>query len=273
MSATAKAPVPAPTPGLVPAHLPDAVWTGPVHQVAPGRVLLSIPGLARVLVSAEREPVVEADSGTDPRDLQWLLDRPAREARDLLAGRLALRAATVVIDGRAVALIGHGACGKSIVAAALAARGHGVLSDHRLVLDVGTGAHAYPTDARLDLWPDAAEMLGLPADEGSVVRPALAKRAYQYPAAEAAPLALVVEFDHGADVGEPKHRPLLGGEAIARLHTATAGRPLLEPLGLRPAHFLWMVQIAKAAEVVRLEVDRDRQDPGKVADAVEELAL
>jgi hypothetical protein len=64
---------------------------------------------------------------------------------------------------------------------------------------------------------------------------------------------------------------LPGGEAIRCLHAATAAGVLLEPLGLRPAHFRWMVAIAKSAHLVRVEVDRDRWDPYEVADAVEAL--
>jgi hypothetical protein len=257
--------------GAVPAGLPDAVWSGAVHQVAPGRVLLRIPGLARAVVDARGETTIEADPDADPRDLRWLLDRAVQEVRNLLAGRLMLRAATVAIDGGAVALIGEGASGKSVTAATLALRGHTVLSDHRLDLDIRERAQALPTAGDVDLWPDAVELLGLPRDRGSVVRPALAKRAYRFPMAEAAPLALVVELCQVADVGKPRPMSLPGGEAIECLHAATVAGVLLEPLGLCPAHFRWMVAIAKSADLVRLEVDRDRRDPYEVADAVEAL--
>lgn len=256
--------------GRVPIALADAVWSGPVHQVAPGRILLTIPGLARALIQAG-EATVEADPAADAADVRWLQDRPVREARDLLGGRLAPRAAAVVIGGSAVALVGHGACGKSIVAAALALRGHAVLSDHRLELDIADGVQAKLTSPELDLWPVAVEMLGLASDEGAVIRPALPKRAHRFPAGESAPLRLVVVLNQVADVGQTRPTRLRGGDAIERLHPATVGRPLLEPLGLRPAHFAWMVQIAKAAEVVELEVDQDLTDPHEVAAAVEEL--
>ena len=255
----------------VPVGLADAVWSGPVHQVAPGRILLTIPGLARALIRAGGEVVVEHDRAADPADVGWLRDRPVREASDLLAGQLALRAAAVVIDGTAVALVGHGACGKSIAAAALALRGHAVLSDHRLELDIAGGVHAKLTSPELDLWPKAVELLGLDPDDGAVIRPALAKRAHRFPASHSAPLGLVVVLNQEADVGKPRPTRLYGGDVIQRLHPATVGRLLLEPLGLRPAHFVWMVQIARAAEVVTIEVDRDLMDPHEVAEAIEEL--
>lgn len=271
MSDLAFASAPSAPDGVVPTGLPDAVWSGAVHQVAPGRVLLRIPGLARAVVDARGETTIEANPDADPRDLRWLLDRSVREVRDLLAGRLMLRAAAVAIDGRAVALVGDGASGKSTTAAALALRGHTILSDHRLDIDIGERAQALPTDAGLDLWPDAVELLGPPRHVGSVVRPALAKRAYRFPAAEAAPLALVVKLRQVADVGKPRPMSLPGGEAIECLRAATVAGVLLEPLGLCPAHFRWMVAIAKSADLVRLEVDRDRRDPYEVADAVEAL--
>jgi hypothetical protein len=176
-----------------------------------------------------------------------------------------------VIDGAAVALAGHGASGKSITAAALALRGHGVLSDHRLEIEVVDDVRALPASCELDLWPRAAEMLGLSPDNGAVIRPALPKRAHRFPAADSAPLRLVVVLDQESDVGRPRTTPLLGGESLKWLLPAAAGRVLLEPLGLRPAHFRWMVEIGKAAEVVRMAVDRDLMDPQELADAVEGL--
>lgn len=259
--------------GCVPAVLEDAFWTGPVHQVARGRILLTVPGLARALIQAGGEVRVQAQPTAEPADVRWLRDRPVREAGELLAGRFALRAAAVVIGGSAVALVGYGACGKSIAAAALALRRYGILSDHRLELDVGNGVRAQPTSSDLDLWPVAAGLLGLPLQEGALIRSALAKRAYRFPAAESAPLRLVVALDQESAVGKPRSTRLHGGDAISRLHSATAGRLLIEPLDLRPAHFAWMVQIAQAAEVVRLEVDRDLIDPNQVADAVEEMVV
>lgn len=77
-----------------------------------------------------------------------------------LRGRVALHASVVVIDGRAVLLLGHGGSGKSTMAAAFAAVGHEILADDVCVLIESDGkfwvAPAYPG---IRLWPDAVEAL------------------------------------------------------------------------------------------------------------------
>jgi hypothetical protein len=242
-----------------------------VHQVAPGRVLVSIPGLARALVNSDGEVALETEPGADPADVRWFMERPVSEVHQLTSERFALRAATVVVRGGAVALVGSGAAGKSTVAAALAVRGHKVLSDHCLPLDVDEAVVAKPRGNQLELWPDAGRELGFDPERGHVLRPGLAKRAHRFAGGEAAPLALIVILDRVADVRDPRPSPVLAGDTVEWLFAATAVNVLLEPLGLRPEHFAWMVRVGRGSEVMRLEIDRDRADPRQVADAVEEL--
>ena len=255
----------------MPRELADATWRGPVHQVAPGRVLVSIPGLARALIRRDGEVELEADLSADPADLRWFIERPVSEVRQLFRGRFGLRAATVLLKSGAVALVGGGAAGKSTVAAALALRGHDVLGDHRLELDIDENVVVEPNGDQLELWPDAIRTLGLDPDRGQLVRPKLAKRAHRFSTGEAAPLARVVVLQRMPDVSRPRPTRVRGGDVLESLFATTAVNVLLEPLGLRPAHFAWMVQLGRAAAVVELEIDRDRADPRQVAEAVEGL--
>jgi hypothetical protein len=229
--------------------------------------------LGRGLVSPPDEPQVELDPAADPQDARWFTERPLREVGDLLSGQpFALRAAAVTINDRAVALIGHGSAGKSLVAAALARRGYPVLADHRLPVDVREGVMALPTTNQLDLWPAGADLVGLAPDDGVVVRPALRKRAHAFPLAEAGPLALIVILTRQPDADAFRIDPVLGGDALGRLHHSTVGAPLLEPLGIQAPHFRWMVAVTQSATVLRLTSDRNGRDVGAVADAVENAA-
>jgi hypothetical protein len=256
----------------VPRALPDAIWTGPVHQIAPGRVLVAIPRLARALVHSSGHVAFDPEPGANPEDVGWFLDRPVREAAELMAGRLALRAAAVVIDGHAVALAGQAASGKSTIAATLAQRGHGVLTDHHLTVETGAESLvAHAAGGQLDLWPEAVETLGLAPGRGTVIRPALTKRAYAFSPAGAAPVRLLIVLARIADVGAARSDSLSGGEALEALHEASIGRMLLEPLQLRSAHFRWIVAIARGARIAMLRIDRHRNDPHAVADKILEL--
>jgi hypothetical protein len=253
----------------VQAELEDATWKGPLHQVAPSRALFSLPGVGRALVEDGRI-TIDADPGADPVDVAWMLDRPVRELAELRAGRFALRAAAVSIGGNAVALVGYGASGKSAVAATLAQRGHPVLADHWLCVDIADIARALPASAGLDLWPDVARLLALDPEAGAVVRPALTKRTFAFPASSAAPLTTIVILTRHSELetGGPRRR---GAGSIGGLHQHTAGSLLLEPLGLQVAHFGWMVALANGVQVEDLRTDRHRNDLDAVAGRIEAL--
>ena len=81
--------------------------------------------------------------------------------------RLTLHASVVEIEGRAVAFLGATRHGKSTLAAALARRGHGVLSDDCCVLCRDAGGLAIaPTYPGLRLFPqDVEALLGDAGDE------------------------------------------------------------------------------------------------------------
>jgi predicted nucleic acid-binding protein len=77
-----------------------------------------------------------------------------------LRGYEVLHAASVVIDGAAVAIVGPGGAGKSTLAACLAERGFTMLSeDVTALIDRGECFEVLPSHARIRLWPDAATML------------------------------------------------------------------------------------------------------------------
>ncbi|HEX2793773.1 MAG TPA: hypothetical protein VHN58_05020 [Croceicoccus sp.] len=84
-------------------------------------------------------------------------------------GLLPLHASAVEIGGRAVGFAGPSGAGKSTTAAALRQRGHRIVADDTLVIDMGdageSGAAAAPIclpgHKRLKLWPDAMAMTGL----------------------------------------------------------------------------------------------------------------
>lgn len=75
-----------------------------------------------------------------------------------LRGVEPLHATSVVVNGRAIAIMGDSGYGKSTLAAALIRRGCPLLTDDVLVLeDLGNGMQAYPSLARLKLRPDSAD--------------------------------------------------------------------------------------------------------------------
>ena len=255
----------------MPEHLPDATGKGPAHQAAPGRALIDIPGLARALVEGGRRATIERYPPAGDEDVAWLRDGPVRQVADLQQGRFALRAAGVVIAGRAVALAGTAATGKSAVAATLALRGHAVLADSVLPVEVREGPVAIGATDRIGLWPEGARRVGVDPETGTVVRPALAKREHRFDAAERASLAAMVVLTRDATSGDASVDPIRGTEGFETVAHATAMGLLVEPLGLRPQHFLWASAISGAVPLYRLRANRFRRDLPDVADLVEGL--
>ena len=77
-----------------------------------------------------------------------------------LRGHTCLHASAVVLDGRAVALVGPAGAGKSTVAAAFARSGHRVLTDDVALLVERAGLlHVQPAYTQLRLWPDSVALL------------------------------------------------------------------------------------------------------------------
>jgi hypothetical protein len=77
-----------------------------------------------------------------------------------LRGVTCLHASAVAIGGYAVAFVGSAGAGKSTTAAALARRGHSVLSDDIVALSETDGTfRIMPAYPYLSLWPESVEML------------------------------------------------------------------------------------------------------------------
>lgn len=256
-----------------PASLPGATWRGPVHQVAPGALLIDVPGVGRALIRHGALARVDLAEGVTDRDARWLRDGPVAQAERLLHGKFALRATGVTIGGRAVALASIGAGGKSSVAAALASRGHAVLGDRELTLRLDAEAvTAVPSSPCLDLWPDVfANELGLTEADGELVRTELTKRRFAFQAGEASTLAVVVVLEPRGDIAGVLAEELRGADRAMQLLEHTVLSVLVDPVGLRAEHFAWGTSIAAATAVVRMGVSRHRRDLAREAAAVEEL--
>jgi hypothetical protein len=266
------------TAGPVVDRLGAPAGTGPAHEAAPGRCLLRLPGVGRFLVEAAEAGAVrvtaDGDPAAAPADVAALLAGPVRQVGWLLGGRFALRGCGVEVAGRAVVVTGAAAAGKSAVAAALARRGHGLLADGALPVDVAPAPVAERVDDGVHLWPRAAALLGLTAEAGEPVRPGLAKRRYRWPAGPAGPfpVAAVAVLGRIGDAGAVSATPAAGLDAVDALLTYTAMRPVVAPLGLAARHFRWCAALAGAVPVVHVWSDRFRDDLARVADAVEALA-
>ena len=143
------------------------------HHVAPlfqtsgvSEYLLVLPGTGRILVRNGNEITVEPDAGPASSNLSAILTGPIQAVLWHQRGLLPLHASVVVIKGRALALCGDSAAGKSTLAAILAGQGCSVIADDICVIDTHNNAEvlASPGCTRLQLWRDALVELGVATD-------------------------------------------------------------------------------------------------------------
>ena len=261
--------------GSVPLRLPDAVVRGPVVEATSDAVLFRIPNVGRFLVHGEGPALVERAYGATDADLGCFADEPVAAAAALLRGNVVLHAASVSVGGRAVALCGPSALGKSALAAALVQRGHAGLADAVTAISAEpeTGVPIVaPLAPEPVLWPDIAEELGLDGGQGRRVRPALAKRAHRLgPEPVASPLVAVVVLGEDPTLDRARLEPMVGAAKLQALLRARWHRRLVDPLGLDHAQFPVLTRIAAGVVCAGLLRPPSGAPATVLADNVEEL--
>ncbi len=152
--------------GEVPARLGRPDHIAPIFQTSgAGEYLLVLPGTGRVLVRDGNAITVQPDAGA-AENLSAILTGPILAVLWHQRGALPLHASVIVINGRAVALCGPAAVGKSTLAAVLAAQGYHVIADDIGVVDVRSSQEVLvPAGCtRLQLWRDALAELDVATD-------------------------------------------------------------------------------------------------------------
>jgi hypothetical protein len=208
--------------------------------------------------------------GADPRVVRAHILGPMIALLLHQRGRLVLHASAVNVSGRAVAFLGGSGWGKSTIAAALYRRGHALVTDDVLVLELGPdGAVAFPGIPQLKLWPDALRALGddptlLPSLHGGTAkRSRAARRRFT---GLPIPLGRIYIL---AGRGRPSTPRLHARQATVELirHTYTAR--LLGHLDPVP-HLRLCAALANMLPVARLGVPRSLARLDDVARTVEE---
>ncbi|HLZ67509.1 MAG TPA: hypothetical protein VKQ29_14850 [Aliidongia sp.] len=131
-------------------------------QIDGGLALLTVPEVGRFLLVGDREVVVEAVPGATDAMVRSFLAGSVFGALCHRRGILPLHASAVETVGDGVAaFVGKSGAGKSTMLAALARRGHRVLTDDVCFLRVGSQGEAriWPGVSRIRLWQDSLEAL------------------------------------------------------------------------------------------------------------------
>ena len=172
--------------------------------------------------------------------------------------KLILHASAVTIDGRAVAFIGSSGMGKSTTSAALHARGHALVADDLVAIDVRhpDGPHVLPGAPHLALLPESARAVGDDPDELPRIAPRSPKHgrdAIRGFAHEPVKLARVYVL---ADAERNDITPIARDHALGALVVHTFGRRVFQRVP-DAKHFMQCVALLRGVTIKRLERVRD----------------
>ncbi|MEO5374476.1 MAG: hypothetical protein H7840_09370 [Alphaproteobacteria bacterium] len=266
--------------GTPPERLDDLVERTPFAQIdASGRVLLTLPVVARYLITGGREVVVEPAPEAEAPEIQGFLLGTVFGYLVHQRGLLPLHAACLSIGGMTLALMGVSGAGKSSLAAQLVKRGHRLVSDDVCVLDTTRpdGPWVRPTFPRLKLWRDTLDALGIAANglernrqgrEKYLCR-TIAARAFSPEPARLGGLVLLAE---GIPGRPPRLERLRGFTAQSTVAEHIYRRRQALALGRDSALFTAAAMVAAKVPVWALEPPRDLNALDALAEVVEELA-
>lgn len=245
----------APDVEVVFARTPDAV-TGAVRtdawfQAAPGRLLLTIAGVARYLVEAGRSITIEPDVTTSDDEVRVFLLGSAFGALLHQRGVPVLHGSAIDIGGEAVAFLGSAGAGKSTLAAALERRGFPVLTDDLCVIAPGQRPSLEPGLRRTKLKPDSLEQLGIRPDALTLVDRRTEKRAVpvrrRHPQAPV-PIRKIYEL-RTWERDEIVITPLRGTEKFDAVMRHTYRLCFIEGLGVQASHFRQALALAGGVDL------------------------
>ena len=258
--------------GAVRPTLPQAARTHGLWQAAPRDFLLNLPANARFRVTGGREITVEPLDGADESLIASLLTGTVWTALLQQRGLLTLHASVIAAGVGAVALLGPSGSGKSTLAAALAARGHAVLSDDVAAISGHAGGPplVLPGFPILRLWADALDRLEIPAPPLRRVRADIEK--YQFPVGrfrtrpQSLRAAYLLTPTNRRDIEFAALRP---SEGLMWLRRNTHRWKFVDAFGHRRAHFHAIARIARDVPIVRAARPAEPFRPDALAERIE----
>lgn len=260
-------------PGAVPGALADPAIDRDFLQIAAdGTALVRFDDIGRFLI---RDGVVTYDLAVaeDAPELTPILFGNILACICWRRGQLALHGSAVAIGGRAVMLLGRVATGKSLLAAALARRGHCLLADEVVV---AAGAMCFPTGGPLQLADDALLAAGIdPSPLPRYDNFPIPKRHWSAgPAPEPRPypVAAMICLSKALPDAPVDPRPLASDEAAAAILNHFYWRDMLDLLDSRSSAEREAAALVDAATVFDLAVPRDLARVDEIASAIERLA-
>jgi hypothetical protein len=214
-----------------------------------------LDGVGKFRVCGGREVIIDPSSSADERTVRLCLLGPIVALLLHQRGQFILHASAIDLGGKAVTFLGGQGWGKSTLAAALYARGHGILADDVTAIHLDSvGPMVIPGYPQLKLWPNSIVALGHAPEALPVVHPDFTKRALRVNSGFAdapSPLERIYVIAPGQHVEiESLSRQDALIELIRHSYAARFGKQLLQATGMAE-HFKNCARLAQNVSVFR----------------------
>jgi len=264
--------------GAVPARVGERAAELPYIEAAPdGRLLIDASPIVRFLVTRERV-IVESAHAPDAPEWRASLLGPVLAIICYLRGALPLHASALRIGNRAAAIAGRSGAGKSTLAAALARRGHTLITDD-ICACIGLPGKplVLPSYPGMKLSLASLDALHIEARGLQPIGPDFEKVQWLAPIGfDPAPVPLdrVYLLEDAPQGGEDAIIPANGAEGFQRLSAEIYRPPMGRLLLEKPRFFALAAEFARQVSIRRLVRRRDLRALDGVVDAIEaDLAL
>jgi len=235
--------------GLTPPPPGDSTGRADAHET----VLLFEPAGA-FCIRGGQEIVIDRKPAAADSAVRLYLLGPVLAVLLHQRGLIVLHASATIIGGEAVAFVAEKGTGKSTLAAAFHARGHGIVADDLVPVDVDTptGPMVHPGFPQLKLFPEAAAQLG---DCGTDLPKLLddydkrARRSDRDFPQHQLPIRRVYVLRNGE---EERIEPMAGQAAFAQIVRHSFVLPLLQATNTQGIHFRQAVRLASLLKVQTL---------------------
>lgn len=225
---------------------------------APGAMCITWERVGTFLVHGGSDVIVECEPNLPVEDLQAFLTGPVLSVVLHQRGLFVLHASAVVIDGAAVAFLGAKGDGKSTLAAHLQVRGHRLIGDDILPVDLKNNCAVVVSGfPRIKLYNDSILAVGHEPSDFPFIHRFVEKRSFQFAdKLSTEPIAL-----HGLYVlseGESVCLEELGqASSFMEITRHTYMNRYLNALGAESEHFEHCQKLIQKLPVRKLERPRD----------------
>ena len=259
--------------GVVPARLGERAAELPYMEAAPdGRLLIDAAPIVRFLVTRDRV-VVETSLAADAPEWRASLLGPVLAIICYLRGALPLHASALRIGHRVAAIAGRSGAGKSTLAAALARRGHTLITDD-ICACIGLPGPplVLPSYPGMKLSLASLEALHIETRGLQPIGPDFEKVQWTAPIGfDPAPVALdrvyILEDTTQGSVDEII--PANGAEGFQRLSAEIYRPPMGRLLLAKPRFFAMATELARQVSIRRLVRRRDLRALDSVVAVIE----